>query len=419
MTISESYWLAFLASLITPVMALMAAFWGTTTLLILSPSLLFAVFYIVFIHIGGIMFFIESPGDNFNFLAVSSTALFFFSIGTLSVSFPAKRVISSRIRKRSMLVDDIIYLMLGWRQSGTIPIIQSYRGFRDVHEFIQSRIAFTSVPGAGYFSQFYGVILPLGSIVFLLRYIMCQRFIDKLLFSVLCGFTILLLVAPGHRAPLLFYFITILTAMSYYYRGLNKKMLWCFTAVVLFAFSILTLAKFSGDENVHLFTAIKNRVFKVQALGPQFVYQYFPEKVKFQRGEMILADLMGILPGRQEGFSTRLPELRGKKSHNNPIGSIADIYINFGLLGVMVFMFLWGAIAQWIHIVMIARTHTVTRLTLMTGITMAFGYSSIAGIVGVFFQFGIFTIAFMAIGFMIIRSMAVSLACNRAKRYEA
>ena len=106
---------------------------------------------------------------------------------------------------------------------------------------------------------------------------------------------------------------------------------------------ISTAAYSSSDPKTSTASVLATRVFRTQADGLQFIYQTLPSKVPFSKGRLLLDDLRGILPGRQEGLSSKLPDLRGARSLNNPVGVVSKFYLNFGPYGMAFAMSLFGA----------------------------------------------------------------------------
>lgn len=135
-----------------------------------------------------------------------------------------------------------------------------------------------------------------------------------------------------------------------------------------------------------------NRIFVIQAIGPQYIFSVYPDNHDFLEGASLIHDLKGILPGVQKGMSSLLPEMRGVKSHTNPIGVMGDMYINFGWAGALLYMFCAGVFSQTLHIWLSNRKkRTISNIAVGSMIGMALAYSVIAGAVGVLFQFGMVT----------------------------
>jgi oligosaccharide repeat unit polymerase len=406
-------------SIVAACLALFISFWATGSYAFLSPSTLFVLLYVTFIHIGAIFVFVDQPQENENFIVVSSIGLFCFAVGQFFSALPRRKSLKQRMTtlKYDSILNDmrgeflvvwkaffvtsggmaLIYILLGLSRAGGIPAFDLFGRYGDLYEFKEARQAFCRVPGAGYLFQFYGVILPITTAAFLMRFFSVRKRDAKWIALLLCVYTGFALIAPGHRGPIMIFMITIAVTASYYFGNLNSPFLRRLALMGLIFFAVLTAGKLAtSDEDVDLVRATANRIFRVQALGPQYVYATFPKEHAFFYGETLLQDLAGVLPGRQKGFSSLLPELRNKQSFNNPIGSMADIYINFGMPGMIIFMITLGALCQWIHTRLVLHRRTISRIALGSGIVTAVGYSSLAGLVGVFFQFGIVTVGIMA-----------------------
>gem|GEM_PF-3038746 len=295
------------------------------------------------------------------------------------------------------IIGGLVYVGLGYRAAGTIPLFHS--GHYAVWK--ASRHAFKQFAGYGYISELANVLLPVVSIYFLLRDIQRRRWPRA---RVICLMLVVafVLAAPGHRGPLLIYVFMIAIAVSYLRGGFSpyKYLLGGAVGVLLFAgFTLVSGASRYNSESLVTNTAV--RIFKEQALGPRFVYQRFASRRLM--GASYLDDLDGVLPGRQQGFSAEIPELRGKKSHNNPTGVTAEAFMNFGYIGVIVQMWLWGVITYLLHVGLLKYTRRgdAGGVALFVGGAFAMSYGAIAGLVGVLFQFGVVLVILMYLIFSV------------------
>lgn len=287
----------------------------------------------------------------------------------------------------------LVYLVLGYKSAGCFPVLKMIYGFENVSRFVEARTSFGKIPGAGYLFQFYGVLLPIVSVLFLLKNFGLRLRKASMLTVFLLVMTSFVLLAPGHRAPLLFFGVYIAIAISYYFGTLNHRLVRRVGIISLMAFLLLTMGKFSEDQSIKraMFYSA-NRIFVIQAIGPQYIFSVYPDNHDFLEGASLIHDLKGILPGVQKGMSSLLPEMRGVKSHTNPIGVMGDMYINFGWAGALLYMFCAGVFSQTLHIWLSNRKkRTISNIAVGSMIGMALAYSVIAGAVGVLFQFGMVT----------------------------
>lgn len=411
------------------VFALVVSLWGTGRVSFLSASTLFLLLYVTLIHIGAVVFYVRLPSENRNFLQMSTVALACFGIGQLLVA-SGQRAMGQRVPKRKRIVHNdfdfgnraawrlfavlgvlgaALFVTGGVLRSRSLPLLDIFASYDDVRHFAELRSTFNQ-GGGGYLYQLYAVILPVTTLAFLLRSFVTQDNRHRRTAVFLTGVSIVALAAAGYRGELMRFFLLLGIGLSYYHGTLWTPWSRRLAAVAAVSFVGLSSGVFTSSTTGSVRETAVNRVFSIQALGPQYVYDRYQDRSDFAHGRLLIQDFKGVLPGRQLGFSSVLPGLRHTRSLNNPIGSTADVYVNFGPVGVVIYMGFFGALVQVIHSRIDRGRRSVTQLALGAGLTTAIGYSAIAGIAGSVLQYGLVTVGLM--------STVVYLLAFRGRRFS-
>ncbi len=399
-------WTAVLAA----VLCLAFAFATTRRVLFVSPQIALAVMYVMLIHIGAIGFYHSSPADNGRFVLLSSLALAAFSV-PLAYAWlhgrlpnPEGRVVNDLVGEKELVwnvfaavgvLGALYYLLRGESATGGLPLLHLFHGFASVHSLAETRLEFATGT-TGYLYEFYGVILPVTAVAFMLRWLATGSRRHRRRALALLGFSAFTLVAAGYRGPVELFCVLVAIALSYGLGGLRNKAGAGIGVLAAAAFVVLSLGIYSNPGvGTSAGQGMMARVFEVQALGPQFVVQAYPYPYPYTGGASLVHDLRGALHDHQPGFAEELPGLRGARSLSNPVGAAFDAYVNFGPAGIAAAMFVMGCAALAVHR-RLARNATASRIALGSGLSAALAYGALAGIAGVLLQFGVVTVGLMA-----------------------
>jgi hypothetical protein len=291
----------------------------------------------------------------------------------------------------------VYYLLRGASATGGLPLLHLLHGFSSVHSLAQTRLAFATGT-TGYVYEFYGVILPVSAVAFMLRWLATGSRSHRRQALALLAVTGFTLVAAGYRGPVQLFFLTVAIGASYGLGGLRNKAGMALAVTAAGAFIALSAGIYS-NPGVGSATgqATEARIFQVQAIGPQFVAQAYPSQFPYSDGADLARDLAGgLLHEHEEGFAEQLPALRGVKSLSNPVGAAFDAYVNFGPVGLAAVMFLLGWATVALHR-RIAGMQAVSGIALGAGMSSALAAASVAGIAGTLLQYGVVTVALMAV----------------------
>lgn len=403
-----------------PVIAMLAAGRSTGRASLPSAGSLFVALYVIFTHVGAVLLYLADPFSNSNFLAMSCVTLLAFAVGIYA---PLVIVGGQRVRRmarrlpltRNDLVGErlvlwsafaglgavgaLVFLVGGAARTGKLPVVSlAAGGFSgDVRSFADARLAFASSAGQGYLYNLHAIVLPASALAFLFGYLGTRRrryLWPAALLSILAALASL---AGGYRGAVMLLALTACVALAYY-RGTAWSPATRRLGVAALALLAVISAAAHSDKSGKVSTReiLLTRVFKIQALGPQYVYQTFPPSGDFSGGRALLEDVKGVLPGTQRGLSSQLPEARGVKSLNNPVGVPAELYLNFGPYGLAAAMVLFGAACHCLHGWIVER-RGAGSVAVAAVLTTGVAYGALAGIVGALFQFGVVTAGLMAV----------------------
>lgn len=386
------------------------AFATTRRMLFLSPQVALVAMYVMLIHVGAIGFYLSDPANNSRLLLLSSLALLACSAPLAyawlrrGLAEPEGGVVNDLSGEREFawnvfaalgVLGALYYLIRGASATGELPLLHLFHGFASVHTLAESRLGFATGT-SGYLYEFYGVILPVSAVAFMLRWLSTRRRRDRRRALLLLGLATFTLVAAGYRGPIELFLVLIAIALSYALGGLRNRAGVTIGALAAAAFILLSLGIYSNPgTGTNAGQGMMARVFQVQAIGPAFVAQTFPSPYRYTDGSSLAHDLEGALPGRQAGFSTQLVALRGANSLNNPIGSAFDAYVNFGPAGIAALMFTLGWATVAVHRRLVLK-RTASAIALGSGLSAALAYGALAGMAGVLLQYGVVTIGLMA-----------------------
>ena len=422
-------WIAVLSA----TLSVFLAFATTRQVLFVSPQIAFVAMYVILIHVGAIGFYHSDPADNGRFILLSSLALTAFSV-PLAYAW----ILHRSPKPEGGIVNDLVdetevvwnifatvgvlgafyYLLRGASATGGLPLLHTFHGFASVRSLAESRLAFAT-GATGYLYEFYGVILPISAVAFMLRWLSTGSRRHRRKALALLGLSAFTLIAAGYRGPVELFLVLVAIALSYGLGSLRNKTGVAIGVLAAAAFAVLSLGYYSNDSGVSAGQGMMARVFEIQADGPQFVAQSFPSLYPYTDGTSLAHDLEGAFHDHQAGFSSELPALRGAKSLNNPVGAAFDAYANFGPVGLAVVMFSLGLMTLAIHRRLV-RERTVSAIALAAGLSAALAYGALTGIAGVLLQFGVVTVGLMAVAQSLLRlgrtQQTINLACQRGDR---
>jgi len=235
------------------------------------------------------------------------------------------------------------------------------------------------------------------------------------------------IAGDGTRAPFLWSLIYLVIVAS-----LVIKLNWrSMTGVIAALFVCLTLISVASPKLYSVLgkkgavaTAGKNladRIFLGNGLDNIYVMEFIRSgKLQYRGGNVHLQKALNSIPGIQSGtpFSRELNQLihPGKKSTSySSMTYIGTIYVDFGLLGVIIVYFLLGVMIAFSELIIFTRKKSLTELPLLAFAVIYLGRMSFSGPIG----FGSSFIAVYACYLMIKFLLEVQYAALSPIKKEA
>ncbi len=405
-----------LAAVVIATGSFVAIFYWTRPDLLLSSTFLFWLEFMFFHYLPIVGRYLGSS-ESFSLFLIPNLAVGSLAIGVVVASVhvgfrPASEFSRYRILPVIDPTDDtysksafillllvavagsVLYLVTGYQNARGIPILEALSG-GNVLEIRESRFAFSDIVSAGYFYQFYGNLLPFLAAYALGKGICRQSRWWWALFVTTALWTTLVNLAGGARAPTLD-FLMLLVIVVIWFRGRSHLWIGLGMVLILGLFVALTSLLY-GVPFDNALDISASRIFYTQSVGLEFVLSMFPRFYPYEYGQSILRDLIGVLPGRQEGSATVIAAMRVARSRNNPIGAVGDLYVDFGPVGVALGMVIIGYLLQRLTIHYVRGERTVVNTVTGAALNVALGRLAITSMVGTIFQFGVMMFAFAGV----------------------
>lgn len=415
---------------------------------ILSPALVFHLFFTVFIFIAGLRLFLTNGEGafygggirNYPFFVALTGGLgafgvgIFLSSGVLNFS-PKYELIRYRRKPlidRNQITGDIVTMtIIGLvallftgvyiLNRGSIPLFEVIHamGSPDIYEVAaKTRAAFSrygSDAGSyfyqGYFQQFYLVILPFVTLYVGAKYLYYRKQSLKwiwIILGILCSF---FLTMSLQRWPLMFFLVLNFILYTNYLGRIKTSHSLVFVSIALIFFALITFVR--GIENLEVLGKfIVSRIFDVQGNVFYSIFELFPEHYSFFGGRGILGDIIGIIPGPHPGFTRWLYDTMFRVYGTGTAPTIfwGQLYADFGLMGVITGSLLAGFAMQAVYIHQLRREKTLLSLIVFSFITMALGELAITNLIIILFQLGIVTVLLLVVTLNVSRWVFQSTA---------
>jgi hypothetical protein len=400
------------------VLAVALAFATTRRVLFVSPQIALAIMYVMLIQVAAIGYYHSDHPGSTRFVLLSSLALLAFSVplalawlhgglpepeGGIVNDLAGETELTWNIFAAAGVAGALWFLVRGASATGGLPLLHLFHGFASVHSLDVERLAFAD-GSVGYTYEFYGVILPVTAVAFMLRWLATgsRRHRQRALF--LLGLAAFTLVAAGYRNEVELFFLVVVIALSYGLGGLANKVGAAVAVFAVAAFLLLSAGIYSNPgADTTTAQATQARIFQIQADGPEFVAQNWPSPYPYYGGAEIVQGLEGALHTHKPGFAQQLPALRGVRSLSNPVGAAFEGYVNFGPAGLAAVMLVLGCATVAVHR-RLARKRTVSAIALGSGLSAALASASVVSISGVLLQYGVVTVGLMAVAQGLMRA---------------
>ena len=159
------------------------------------------------------------------------------------------------------------------------------------------------------------------------------------------------LLISGFRAPVMSMVIC-LTVLVIQKNNIKNTHIICMGILMIILVEILGMARnvLSGVTN-RSFIATMQTSLIVNSINLKYVFNTFPSKIPFQHGYTYLINLLMLRPGPDPDFTLWLKEQIGISFAGGGVTPtiMGEFYINFGITGIYVGMFILGAVGVYVH----------------------------------------------------------------------
>ncbi len=401
----------------------------------ITPALMFYLIFTILIYIAGLGFFFSDGAEaiyaggvrNYTFYLTLQGGVFTLALGTIMATMAfnfVPRVELQRFRnlpwqddhqEPGQLITFVLLAIMALlattfyiKQRGFIPLVEIIRaqGQGNVYELAgQARALFSrSGRGAGsylyggYFLQFYFVILPFITLFVGAKYLHYRRKSLLLLWLLLGLTTGFFLAMSLQRWPLMFFIILNYLLYANYATKIKTTHAIFFISMTIALFGMLTYIRGTTDYGV-LIEALQRRIFHTTSEVLYAIIEIFPDHFAFLGGRGLLADLKGVIPGPDIGFSSRMFNAVYRAYGNGTAPTVfwGQMYADFGLPGVWIGSMGAGFVMQTIYIVYLRSKKILLHLVIYAMMTMALAALAITNLISAVFQFGMVTILLLLV----------------------
>lgn len=398
--------------------------------LVMTPAMIFFLFFTVFIYIGGLGFFFENgagasytdSGRSYRFYLALNGGLFATTLGILSASLITRfspREELARFRARpwedtyQTAGDYVTVALIGTgallmtllyiQKQGFVPLLEILKtqDSADVYDLAFTYRAEFSRYGRGagtyffqgYFQQFYLIILPFVTLYVGSKYLHYRKISLLglwLALALVCSF---FLAMSLQRWPLMFFIVLNYILYAGYGGKIKISHAIVFAALALSLFGLLTYLRGIADLEM-LAGWVQTRIIRTQVDVFYSTVEMFPRHFAFYGGTAFLGDIKGVLPGPDPSFASWLFNAMYRAHGNGTAPTIfwGQLYADFGLSGVVVGAFVGGMIMQGTYISLLRGKKNLIRLVVYAILIMALGELAVANIISVLLQFGVVTL---------------------------
>lgn len=360
----------------------------------LSPVFLFISYYLVFRYIADVNLYMRTlrmeiifyPFLGMLFMTLGAVLYYFMS----PISVFSKKVI---VRERLLIIAAILGLIsvvIYYFLSGDIPLLHGLNlsdSDISMHE-ARRKITYAHRAGeVGYFGQGYLKymflnILPISAFYFYFKNKVTNN--SSSYYSILIIIAVVSQILDSRLIPigrfLIFFFLTKLLVDYVFRKKINiKKIVFPILLIFITVYMLFAFQNVSRHDSSDINAAFSERLFLIPT-GK--LYTIFPDEMDFRYGQTWLNDLKGLLPGASENFRYEVHTIIYGGAHGFTLSPtlFASIFINFGVLGLILFSMLFGYLFNWVGGWLLQYKNLLSIILYCSYATMIM-YSSVSDIV--------------------------------------
>lgn len=236
-------------------------------------------------------------------------------------------------------------------------IINSYKG---------SDTGDTTTNGIYFIISFFMLFLSGFSILFYKKFKKV-----KYLFFILCGTYSILLLISGDRNTFFIIVVSLLAGFYTYVKSIRRLKIIMYVFLALYLYQIVEISRNSEERGLNSFvsamevwsetekdTEIDKSSFSITTTATRVAFAMVPDRFDYFYGKFKMIGIAGIIPysrsilvDPKDKFITSTDVLILGVGTDWSVGSsiIADIYVDFGIIGVVILMYILGYFANFIQ----------------------------------------------------------------------
>ncbi|SER59826.1 O-antigen polymerase [Salisediminibacterium halotolerans] len=223
------------------------------------------------------------------------------------------------------------------------------------------------------------IVLPISSLVLFVDAKLTKNKKNLLFSLAVLSLVLLSILSTGQRLLLGQIFLIILVVLTFFYQVRFKTIFnILLTAVIILVIQTIALGRMVGGtgylENLIMsLNRVVERIFLTKGVTTYRTFEYFEDNPGLRYGETIVNKFIGLgadSPTLAEKVYFYFFQERGTAGPQ----SFAEAYINFSMIGMIVFAFIIGFILQLISIQIIRRSVNFFAIVTLAYLSFLFGY---------------------------------------------
>jgi hypothetical protein len=193
----------------------------------------------------------------------------------------------------------------------------------------------------------------------------------KYLFFILCGTYSILLIISGDRNTFFIIVVSLLAGFYTYVKSIRRLKIIMYVFLALYLYQIVEISRNSEERGLNSFvsamevwsetekdTEIDKSSFSITTTATRVAFAMVPDRFDYFYGKFKMIGIAGIIPysrsilvDPKDKFITSTDVLILGVGTDWSVGSsiIADIYVDFGIIGVVILMYILGYFANFIQ----------------------------------------------------------------------
>lgn len=392
----------------------------------------FYLFYIVLIYLGSPIIYLRHPTPSANtYLFAVWAVLLLLPIGIAAANgvfrFRPHRALTEYLQRQVrdhlpgpsfsllytlVLVFGVAMSLFYLKSLPTIPFIALLGKAETALELVTLRQEATAFyQGSFYaFSVSFYVLLPFLSMVAFAKYLFSRSRRWLIIFLMTAAAASFMLVATLQKAPIVLFGIALLAVYGLASPRIDKRAIGLTfallaTVTIAFVYALnIGLGESPRERLTRVLYGVSNRVFLGQTEPLYYYFEYFPEHHDFVTGRTVgkIATLFNLdfFPDSRQVHSYVYPDKVVEGGSLNT-AFIGEVYANFGIIGVVLWVPLVGFVLQVAQILLLRARRNPFNIALYAFIALAVARLAISNLLRVLSSWGIGWVLLLAVYFYV------------------